>query len=203
MKTIPFSANTGFKAPCEPSRLESRRLSNGVYVVLPIVKWVFLRIVTEGRNRYAFIQKERELTVQPYHIILVDDHAAFREGLRKVLGERKDIRIVGEAADGLELLNLMQMGQLLPKMVIIDITMPNLGGIETTSQVKMDYPDMKVLILTIHKDREYVDVALSAGADGYLLKEDAHTVLFSAIETIRQGGAYVSPLLSENLEGKR
>jgi DNA-binding NarL/FixJ family response regulator len=82
-------------------------------------------------------------------------------------------------------------------MAIVDITMPNLGGIEATRRIKMTYPEVKVLILTIHKEQEYLDQAFSAGAEGYLLKEDANTELFSAIETIRQGGIYVSPLLSE------
>ncbi len=104
--------------------------------------------------------------------------------------------MVGEAADGLELLNLLKMSKLTPHMAIVDITMPNLGGIEATRRIKMTYPDVKVLILTIHKDEEYLHQAFSAGAEGYLLKEDANTELFPAIETIRQGGIYVSPLLS-------
>jgi DNA-binding NarL/FixJ family response regulator len=74
--------------------------------------------------------------------------------------------------------------------------MPNLGGIEATRRIKMTYPEVKVLILTIQKDQEYLHQAFSAGAEGYLLKEDANTELFSAIETIRQGRIYVSPLLS-------
>jgi DNA-binding NarL/FixJ family response regulator len=84
-------------------------------------------------------------------------------------------------------------------MAILDITMPNLGGIEATRRIKMTYPEVKVLILTIHKDQEYQHQAFSAGAEGYLLKEDASTELFSAIETIRQGGIYVSSLLSGRL----
>jgi DNA-binding NarL/FixJ family response regulator len=84
-------------------------------------------------------------------------------------------------------------------MVILDISMPKLRGFEATRGIKMNYPDVKVLILTMHKSQEYLDHALSAGADAYLLKEDAHTELFSAIERIRQGGAYISPLLSKRL----
>jgi len=84
-------------------------------------------------------------------------------------------------------------------MVILDISMPNLRGIEATREIKMIYPDMKVLILTMHKNKEYLYHAISAGAEGYLLKEDADTELFSAIKTIRQGGIYISPLLSEEL----
>lgn len=132
-----------------------------------------------------------------YRILLADDHEMLRQNLRKILTGRGDLEVVGEAADGLELLNLLKMNQLTPHMAIVDITMPKLGGIEATRRIKMAYPEVKVLILTIHKDEEYLHQAFSAGAEGYLLKEEANTELFSAIETIRHGGIYVSPLLSE------
>jgi DNA-binding NarL/FixJ family response regulator len=127
---------------------------------------------------------------------LADDHKVLRQSLKNILAGTGDLEVVGEAADGLELLNLLKMSKLTPHMAIVDITMPNLGGIEATRRIKMTYPDVKVLILTIHKDEEYLHQAFSAGAEGYLLKEDANTELFPAIETIRQGGIYVSPLLS-------
>lgn len=132
----------------------------------------------------------------PYRILLADDHEALRQSLKNILAGTGDLEVVGEAADGLELLNLLKMSRLTPHMAIVDITMPNLGGIEATRRIKLTYPEVKVLILTIHKDQEYLHHAFSAGAEGYLLKEEANTELFSAIETIRQGGIYVSPLLS-------
>ena len=132
----------------------------------------------------------------PYRILLADDHKVLRQSLKNILAGTGDLEVVGEAADGLELLNLLKMSKLTPHMAIVDITMPNLGGIEATRRIKMTYPDVKVLILTIHKDEEYLHQAFSAGAEGYLLKEEANTELFSAIETMRQGGIYVSPLLS-------
>ena len=132
----------------------------------------------------------------PYRILLADDHKVLRRSLKNILAGSGDLEVVGEAADGLELLNLLKMSTLAPHMAIVDITMPNLGGIETTRRIKMAYPDVKILILTIHKDQEYLRQAFSAGAEGYLLKEDASTELFSAIETIRRGGIYISPLLS-------
>ena len=138
------------------------------------------------------------MIVQSYHIVLADDHDMMRQGLRRMLEGKSDLEVIGEAADGLELLNLLKMSKLTPHMAIVDITMPNLGGIEATRRIKMTYPEVKVLILTIHKDQEYLHEALSAGAEGYLLKEDVQTELFPAIETIRRGGVYVSPLLSEN-----
>jgi DNA-binding NarL/FixJ family response regulator len=84
-------------------------------------------------------------------------------------------------------------------MVILDISMPNLRGIEATRRIKMVHLHVKVLILTMHKSQEYLDHALSAGADGFLLKKDANTELFSAIDRIRRGETYISPLLSKRL----
>lgn len=136
--------------------------------------------------------------MKPYSILLADDHVPFREGLRKMLSERKDLKIVGEVADGTELLKFLQMSKSIPDMAIVDITMPNLGGIEATRRLKVIHPEVKVLILTIHKGKGYVSQAFSAGAEGYMLKEDIGTDLFSAIETIKQGGVYVPPLSLNN-----
>ena len=133
----------------------------------------------------------------PYCVVLADDHAMFRNDLRKILAERGDLEVVGEAGDGIELLEFLNLIESAPQMAIIDISMPNLGGIEATSKIKSTYPEMKVLILSMHREKEYVRGALSAGADGYLLKEDANAELFSAIEKIRRGGVYISPLLTE------
>jgi DNA-binding NarL/FixJ family response regulator len=140
--------------------------------------------------------REKVSDPTPYRIVLADDHKVLRRTIKMILAGRGGLEVVGEAADGLELLNLLKMSTLTPHMAIVDITMPNLGGIETTRRIKMTYPDVKVLILTIHTDKEYLDQAFSAGAEGYLVKEEASNELFSAIETIRQGGIYVSPLLS-------
>ena len=133
----------------------------------------------------------------PYCVVLADDHAMFRHDLRRILMEKGDLEVVGEAGDGIELLEFLNLIESAPQMAIIDISMPNLGGIEATSMIKSTYPDMKVLILSMHREKEYVRGVLSAGADGYLLKEDANAELFSAIEKIRQGGVYISPLLTE------
>ncbi len=135
--------------------------------------------------------------METYRIILADDHAMVRHGLRRIIEEMPDLEIIGEAPCGLELLSLLS--HLTPDMVILDISMPNLRGIETTSELKAIHPNVKVLILTMHKNKEYLRQAISAGADGYLLKEDADAELISAIETIRRGKIYTSPLLSQEL----
>jgi DNA-binding NarL/FixJ family response regulator len=133
----------------------------------------------------------------PYTIVLADDHVLVRQGLRRILAERADLEVVGESSDGLELLNLLN--HVIPDMVILDIFMPNLRGIEAIHEIKKIHPDVKVLILTMHRDKEYLYLALSAGAKGYLLKEDADKELFSAIEKVRQGKTYISPFFSEEV----
>ena len=132
-----------------------------------------------------------------YRVVLADDHAMFRNDLRRILVEKDDLEVIGEASDGFELLEFLNLIESAPQMAIIDISMPNLGGIEATSKIKSTYPGMKVLILSMHREKEYVHGALSAGADGYVLKEDANAELFSAIEKIRRGGVYISALLTE------
>jgi DNA-binding NarL/FixJ family response regulator len=135
-----------------------------------------------------------------YRVIVADDHALFRQGLKGVLRGGADLEVVGEAGDGLELINLLKLNQLDPHLVILDISMPNLRGIEAIREIKTTHPHVKILIVTMHKDKEYLYQALASGADGYFLKKDADTELFAAIEKIRNGRVYVSPHLSENLE---
>ena len=133
----------------------------------------------------------------PYSIILADDHALVRWGLRRLLEDMEDLEVVGEANDGLELLQLLK--HVSPQMVILDIFMPNLRGIEAITEIKIMQPDVKVLILTMHRDKEYLYLALSAGAKGYLLKEDAARDLFSAIAEVRQGKTYISPYFLDSV----
>lgn len=108
-----------------------------------------------------------------------------------------DLQVVGEASDGLELLNLLKDST--ADMVVLDISMPKVRGIEATREIKKMRPELKVLVLTMHKDRELLHSSIAAGADGYLLKEDTDRELFSAIERIRYGKIYVSPHLAEEL----
>ena len=131
--------------------------------------------------------------MSPYRIVLADDHVMFRQGIKNILEKDKGLAVIGEAGDGLKLLELLN--KVTPDMIILDISMPNLRGIEATREIKMILPSVKVLILSMHKDKEYVYSAISAGAEGYLLKEDADTELFAAIEKIRQECRYISPLL--------
>ncbi len=133
----------------------------------------------------------------PYHITLADDHVLLRQGLRRIIEESPDLKIVGEVGDGVELLQLLN--SITPDMVVLDISMPNLGGLEAVGKIKALHPKVKVLMLTMHRDKEYLYQALSSGADGYILKDDADTELFCAINKIREGSSYVSPSLSTEL----
>jgi DNA-binding NarL/FixJ family response regulator len=130
-----------------------------------------------------------------YRVILADDHVLVRRGLRRILEENQSLEISGEVGDGLELLSLLN--KMNPDMVILDVSMPNLRGIEAIPEIHRVQPDVKVLILTMHNEEEYLYQAISAGADGYLLKEDAEKELFLAIENIRKGRVYISPGLAD------
>ena len=132
-----------------------------------------------------------------YTIILADDHAMFREGIRKIIERIEGALISGEVNDGLELLELLKGSS--PNLIILDISMPNLRGLEAIREIKKTYPQVKVLVLTMHKKKEFLRQALRDGADGFLLKEDAGSELIRAVQTVRNGGKYLSPLLSDVL----
>jgi len=133
----------------------------------------------------------------PYRIVLADDHVLLRQGVRKIIEAVGDLEVIGEASDGLELLSLLR--RVSPQLVLLDISMPHLRGIEAIREIRAVHPGVKILMLTMHKDRTYLVEALRAGADGYLLKEDADQQLFAAIQKIRQGKSYVSPKLSDDM----
>ncbi len=135
--------------------------------------------------------------MQSYKILLADDHALFREGLKRILVEASDLEVIGEVADGLELLKTLS--RVNPDMIMLDISMPNIRGIEAIKEIKTIHPDSKILVLTMHRDMEYLHQAIASGAHGYLLKEDADHELFLAIDKVKQGKIYVSPKLSEYL----
>lgn len=124
-----------------------------------------------------------------YRIVLADDHALLRQGLKKIIDGKSDLTVVGDVGDGIALLSLLK--KVRSDMVILDISMPKLRGIEATCEIKKLHPRVKVLILTMHKDVEFLHQAIAAGADGYLLKEAMDTELFSAIKKLRNGESYI------------
>jgi two-component system, NarL family, response regulator NreC len=130
-----------------------------------------------------------------YRIVLADDHALIRHSIRQILEIKHGIEVIAEACDGLDLLEILSAGSVLPDLVIVDISMPRLEGIEAARRIKSLYPDIKTLILTMHDDHEYLARALGAGAVGYVFKEDAVAELLPAIGHIRKGKTYISSAL--------
>ena len=129
------------------------------------------------------------------HILLADDHRIVREGLRARLEKRTDFEVVGEAADGIEAVRLA--GELEPSVVILDVTMPGLNGIEATRRIVAARPGVRVLVLSMHADRRYVIEALKAGACGYVLKDSAFDELIHAIESVLAHASYLSPAITD------
>jgi DNA-binding NarL/FixJ family response regulator len=124
-------------------------------------------------------------------ILLADDHKIVRDGLRNLLEKDPEIVVVGEAEDGREALQLAR--KLAPDVVVMDIAMPDLNGIEATRQILAEMPKVKIVALSMHSDKRYVSEMLKAGAAGYLLKDCAFEELSTAIRTIARGKIYLSP----------
>ena len=127
-------------------------------------------------------------------ILLADDHGIIREGLRSLLEKQPDIEVIGEAQDGRKAVALAQ--ELLPDIVIIDISMPNLNGIDATRQIMSVCPDVKVIALSIHSNRRFIAKMLKAGAKGYILKDSLFEELSHAIKTVNSGEVFLSPKLT-------
>jgi DNA-binding NarL/FixJ family response regulator len=130
-------------------------------------------------------------------IVLADDHALVRAGLRLLLQSIPQVNVVAEAADGLAVLKLVQ--ELHPAMVLMDIAMPGLNGLEATARIAKQWPATKVIILSMHQDEQYVRQALKMGAAGYLLKDSAPTELELALNAVSRGETYLSPAASKGV----
>jgi DNA-binding NarL/FixJ family response regulator len=127
-------------------------------------------------------------------ILIVEDHTLLRAGLRALLTQEADIEIVGEADNGHDAVNMI--AKLSPQLVLMDISMPGMNGIEAIRDIKRRYPETRVLVLTIHKTEEYIHESLRAGADGYILKDATHDELRVAVRSVLNGKTYLSPDIS-------
>ena len=130
-------------------------------------------------------------------VLVADDHTIVRKGLCALLEEEKNIEVIGEAGDGREAVR--KAGSLNPDIILLDIRMPILNGIEAARQISQNYPDIKVLVLTMYSDDEHVFELLNAGAGGYILKKSAPSELVNAINALSQGDAFLSPLISKKV----
>ena len=132
-----------------------------------------------------------------YRVLVADDHGVVRQGLRALLEKSSEVSVVGEASDGREAVRLAD--ELHPDIVIMDIAMPLVNGIDASSLIAGRVPDTKVIILSMHSDESYILRALSAGAKGYLLKDSAEEDLLPAVKTVAAGRPYFSPAISATL----
>jgi DNA-binding NarL/FixJ family response regulator len=137
--------------------------------------------------------------MRTYRLILADDHAMVRAGVRKLIESQAGLQVIGEAGDGLSLLKMLKKKT--PDMVILDIAMPGMRGLEAAREIQNLHPHIHVLILSMHKHEEFVSMALAAGARGFILKEDTGEELLLAIERIRSGGTYLSRNLVAQFQG--
>lgn len=133
---------------------------------------------------------------EPLKIILADDHVLIRHGIKNLLSQSGEFEVVGEASNGEELIVMLDDHS--AELVILDISMPKIGGLEAIAMVRERRPAMKILIFTMHKSKQYFYHAMMAGADGYLVKDDSEEDLLRAIRRIQEGRTYISPFLAED-----
>jgi two-component system, NarL family, response regulator NreC len=127
-------------------------------------------------------------------VLIVEDHTILREGLRSLLSAHPDFEITGEATDGREAIRAAE--KLHPEIILMDLSMPKMGGIEAIREIKRQWSKIKILALTVHKTEEYIMATLEAGADGYLLKDATHAELIKAMEVVLKGDRYLCPGIS-------
>jgi len=130
-------------------------------------------------------------------ILIVEDHTLLRAGLRALLLQDPGLEIVGESDNGRDAIR--SIGSLNPHLVLMDLSMPGMNGIEAITDIKRRYPEIKILVLTVHKTDEYIHESLRAGADGYILKDATHDELRVAVRSVLNGKIYLSPDISSNV----
>lgn len=135
-----------------------------------------------------------EAAVAKQLILIVENHALLRAGLRALLAGDPDFEVVGEVANGHDAIQAVRTLQ--PSLILMDISMPGMNGIEATIDIKRRHPEVRIIIITMHKEDEYIHSCLSAGANGYLLKDAGSEEFLVAIRTVSRGETYLSPAVS-------
>jgi len=130
-------------------------------------------------------------------VLVADDHTILRQGIKSLLANEEEIEVIGEAKNGREALTIIE--ETLPDVILMDIAMPGLNGLEATRRIKKKFPRMKVLVLTMYTNEEYIFQILNAGANGYLVKETAFQDLISAIKAVYKNEAFMSPSISKKV----
>jgi DNA-binding NarL/FixJ family response regulator len=143
---------------------------------------------------------------QKVRIVVAEDHTILREGLRSLLSSNPSFEVVGEAEDGREAIKCV--AKFKPDLILTDLSMPKLNGMEAIKEIKKESPGTKILVLTVHRAEEYILATFRAGADGYILKDSTHSELVMAVKKVLSGKHYISPEISEKvidgyLEGKK
>ena len=133
----------------------------------------------------------------PFRILIADDHTILRAGIRSLLEMVPNFEVIGEVENGKDA--ILQAGLLKPDLILSDLSMPKTNGTEAIQRIKSRYPDIKILVLTVHKTEEYVHAALKAGANGYVLKDDTSDELINAIQNIALGKTYLSPSICSSV----
>ena len=130
-------------------------------------------------------------------VLVADDHGIVREGLRRLLESEEDVKVCGEARDGREVLEQVEVHR--PNVVVLDITMPRLGGLETLERLRASHPQVKVILLSVHGDPPFIQSAISLGADGYVLKNGRANEIVTAVRAVTKGGSYFSPVVAREI----
>ena len=154
-------------------------------------------IVTEHQPAYVQQRMNTSGMTVKRRIMIVENHTLLRAGLRMLLSQDTDLEVVGESDNGRDAIKLAV--KLMPHLILTDLNMPGMNGIEALRAIKVLMPETKVLVLTVHNTDEYIHESLKAGADGYILKDATHTELSVAIHSILDGKTYLSPDISERV----
>ena len=131
-----------------------------------------------------------------YRILLADDHVLIRHGIKNIIKKNDQLEVVGEVSNGKQLMSFLEDSEV--DLIILDISMPDIGGMEAIGLVKNKYPWIKILMLTMHKNKQYFYSAMAAGADGYLMKDDSDEELLVAITKVLNGKSYISPYMTDD-----